>query len=163
MLFGMPFAWVYTSGMGTGLLTEAAEALGKVTIGGEFGYGASADLQGVRWAHHGILNVMRDAGLLPGPVENLVPPRVDRQRLVWATDIDRWLTAPAAGVCEPLVALGSFVRAGQPVVRLHDFERIDEPGLVIAADQDGYVLVRRFRAVTRQGDVVMVIAQEREA
>jgi predicted deacylase len=163
MLFGMPFAWVYTSDMGTGLLTEAAEALGKVTIGGEFGYGASADLQGVRWAHHGVLNVMRDAGLLPGPIENLVPPSVDRQRLVWATDVDRWLTAPADGVGEPLVALGGYVRAGQPVVRLHDFDRIDEPGLIIPADQDGYVLVRRFRAVTRQGDVVMVIAQEREA
>lgn len=162
-LFGMPFAWVYTSGMGTGLLTEAAEALGKVTIGGEFGYGAAVDLAGVRWAHHGVLNVLRQYGLLPGPIENLVPPSVDRQRLVWATDIDRWITAPCAGVCEPLAPLGAFVTAGQPVARLHDFDRVDEPGVEIRADADGYVLVRRFRAVTEPGDVVMVIAQERDA
>jgi predicted deacylase len=47
------------------LLTEQAEALGKITIGGEFGYGASADLQGVRWAHEGVLNVMRHFGCSP--------------------------------------------------------------------------------------------------
>ncbi len=163
LLFGMPFVMVYTSGMGTGLLTEEAEAMGKVTIGGEFGYGASADLNGVRWAHYGVRNVMRRYGLLEGPIEVLTPPGLDRQRVVSQTDIDKYVTAPADGIFEPLVALGSFVRAGTPVGRLHDFHRFDEPGLVIPADLDGYVLVRRFRAQTRQGDVVMVIAPEVEA
>jgi predicted deacylase len=156
----MPFVMVYTSGMGTGLLTEEAEAMGKVTIGGEFGFGASADLDGIRWAHHGVLNVMRFHGLLDSPIESLMPSGLDRQRVVAQTDIDKYITAPASGIAEPLVPLGSFVRAGTPVVQLHDFDRIDEPGLVISADDDGYVLVRRFRAETRQGDVVMVIGQE---
>ena len=160
LLFGMPFVMVYTSGMGTGLLTEEAEALGKITIGGEFGYGASTDLAGVRWAHYGVLNVMRHHGLLDSPVESLVEPGLDRQRLVVATDIDRYVTAPIGGISEPLVPLGAYVTAGTPVARLHDFERIDEPGVDIRADLDGYVLVRRFRAQTRQGDVVMVIGQE---
>jgi predicted deacylase len=162
LLFGMPFVMVYTSGMGTGLLTEAAEAMGKITIGGEFGYGASTDLQGVRWARHGVLNVMRHNGLLTSPIESLVPAGVDRQRVVAQTDIDRYVTAPISGISEPLVPLGAFVRAGTPVARVHDFERIDEPGIDIRADQDGYVLVRRFRAHTQQGDVVMVIGQEVE-
>lgn len=78
LLFGMPFVMVYSSGFGAGLLTEQAEALGKITIGGEFGYGASADLQGVRWAHEGVLNVMRHFGLLSSPLVNLVPPTIDR-------------------------------------------------------------------------------------
>jgi predicted deacylase len=160
LLFGMPFVMVYTSGMGTGLLTEEAEAMGKVTIGGEFGYGASADLDGIRWAHHGVLNVMRHRGLLNSPIESVVPPGLDRQRVVSQTDINKYITAPADGIAEPLVPLGSFVRAGTPVVRMHDFDRIDESGMVIPADDDGYVLVRRFRAETRQGDVVMVIGQE---
>ena len=162
LLFGMPFVLVYTSGMGTGLLTEEAEKLGKITIGGEFGFGASADLAGVRWAHHGVRNVMRHFGLLASPIESLVPPGLDRQRVVSQTDIDKYITAAADGIAEPLVPLGSFVRAGTPVVRLHDFDRIDEPGRIIPADHDGYVMVRRFRAVTRQGDVVMVIGQEIE-
>src|SRR5207244_3851940 len=82
------------------------------------------------------------------------PPGLDRQRVVAQTDIDRYITAPADGIAEPLVPLGSFVLAGTPLVRLHDFDSIDEPGLVIPADQDGYVIVRRFRSETRHGDVV---------
>ena len=37
---------VYTSGMGSGLLTEEAEAMGKITIGSELGFGASTDYLG---------------------------------------------------------------------------------------------------------------------
>jgi predicted deacylase len=158
--FGMPWIWIYARGMGTGLLTEHAEALGKITIGGEFGYGASTDLQGVRWAHRGVLNVMRLHGLLPGPLEPLLPREYDRQRLVSSTDLDTWMTAPISGISEPLVPLGTFVNRGTPVALIHDFERIDEPAVEIAANLDGYLLVRRFRAETSQGDVVAVIAQE---
>ena len=74
LLFGTPFVMIYSSGMGTGLLTEEAEAMGKITIGSELGYGASTDLDGVRWAHHGTLNVMRHYGLLDGPTIDLVTP-----------------------------------------------------------------------------------------
>jgi predicted deacylase len=161
-LFGMPFVMVYTGGMGSNLLTEQAEAMGKITLGGEFGFGASTDLAGVRWAHHGVLNLMRHFGLLAGPIEELKPLGLDRQRVVAATDIDRWVTAPTSGISEPLVPLGSFVSAGTPVARIHDFEHIDEAGVEIRADQDGFVMCRRFQAATRQGVVVMVIAQELE-
>jgi predicted deacylase len=160
LLFGTPFVMIYTSGMGTGLLTEEAEAMGKITIGSELGYGASTDRDGVRWAHHGVLNVMRRYGLLDEPVVDLTPPGLDRQRVVSATDIDRYVTAPVRGVSEPLVPIGAFVARGQPVARIHDFERIDEPPVEIVADGDGYVMCRKFRAATEQGEVVMVIAEE---
>ncbi|MEA2531023.1 MAG: N2-acetyl-L-2,4-diaminobutanoate deacetylase [Thermomicrobiales bacterium] len=160
LLFGTPWTMVYTSDMGTGLLTEEAEAMGKITIGSELGYGASTDLDGVRWAHHGVLNVMRHNGLLDEPVVDLTPPGLDRQRVVAATDVDRWITAPVSGISEPLVPLGAFVRAGTPVTRIHDFERWDEPAVEIVADGDGYVMQRKFRAATQQGEVVMIIAEE---
>jgi len=160
LLFGTPWAMVYTSEMGTGLLTEEAEAMGKITIGSELGFGASTDLAGVRWAHHGVLNVMRHYGLLDEPVVDLTLPGLDRQRIVSAIDVDRWITAPVSGISEPLVPLGAFVRAGTPVTRIHDFERWDEPGVEIVADGDGYVMQRKFRAPTQQGEVVMVIAEE---
>ncbi|CAN5547194.1 N(2)-acetyl-L-2,4-diaminobutanoate deacetylase DoeB [soil metagenome] len=159
-LFGTPFTMIYTGGMGTGLLTEEAEAMGKITIGSELGFGASTDYWGVRWAHHGTLNVMRHFGLLDEPVVDNRTPGLDRQRLMAATDINRWITAPVSGISEPLVELGAFVRAGTPVTRIHDFERWDEPGVDIVADGDGYVLCRKFRAATGQGEVVMVIAEE---
>ncbi|MGQ0569565.1 MAG: succinylglutamate desuccinylase [Armatimonadota bacterium] len=158
--FGMPWIWIYPRGMGSGLLTEHAESLGKITIGGEFGYGASTDLQGVRWAHHGVLNIMRLHGLLRGSIEPLLPPEYDRQRFVSSADLEMWQTAPVSGISEPLVPLGTFVKQGQPVARIHDFERIDEPAVEIAANLDGYLLVRRFRAQTSQGDVVAVVGQE---
>lgn len=159
-LFGTPFTMIYTSGMGTGLLTEEAEKMGKITIGSELGYGASTDLDGVRWGHHGVLNVMRYYGLLDEPAEDLTLPAWGKQRLIQNIDIDTWITAPIAGVSEPLQPLGAYVTAGTPVARIHDFDRWDEPGIDIVADQDGYVLCRKFRAVTEQGDVVMVIAKE---
>lgn len=161
-LFGTPFTMIYTSGMGTGLLTEEAEKMGKITIGSELGFGASTDLDGVRWAHHGTLNVMRHYGLIDEPVEDL--RRIDRwgpeQRLVQNIDIDTWITSPIAGVSEPLVPLGRYVTAGTPVARVHDFYRWDEPGIDIVADQDGYVICRKFRAKTEQGEVVMVIGKD---
>jgi predicted deacylase len=160
LLFGTPFVMIYTSDMGTGLLTEEAEKMGKITIGSELGFGASTDLAGVRWAHHGTLNVMRHYGLLDEPLADLTPAALDRQRVISATDIDRWITAPVSGISEPLQPVGAFVTAGTPVTRIHDFDRWDEPALEVVADQDGYVLARKFRAVTKQGEVVMVIAQE---
>lgn len=161
-LFGTPFTMIYTSSMGTGLLTEEAEKMGKITIGSELGFGASTDLDGVRWAGQGVLNVMRHYGLLDEPVEDLRLPNKwgDAQRLVQNIDIDTWVTSPIAGISEPLAPLGSYVTAGTPVARVHDFYRWDEPGIDIVADQDGYVLCRKFRAKTEQGDVVMVIAKE---
>ncbi len=159
-LFGMPWIWIYARGMGSGLLTEYAESLGKITIGGEFGYGASTDLHGVRWAHHGVLNVLRHHGLAAGAIERLLPPEYDTQRFVASTDLEAWLTAPITGISEPLVPLGAFVKKGQAVAAIHDFERIDEPGVPIRADRDGYLLVRHFRAHTPQGAVVAVIGEE---
>lgn len=160
LLFGTPFVMIYSSGMGTGLLTEEAEAMGKITIGSELGYGASTDLAGVRWAREGTLNVLRHVGILDEPVVDLTPPGLDRQRVVSALDIDRYLPAPVSGISEPLVEVGAHVTAGQPVARIHDFERLDEPPVEIVADGDGYVMCRRFRAATEQGEVVMVIAAE---
>ena len=159
-LFGMPWIWIYARGMGSGLLTEYAEALGKITIGGEFGYGASTDLHGVRWAHHGVLNVLRHHGLMTGAIERLLPPEYEKQRFVASTELEAWITAPISGISEPLVPLGAFVRKGQPVAAIHDFERIDEPGIDIVANTDGYLLVRHFRAATPQGAVVAVIGTE---
>ncbi len=160
-LFGTPFTMIYTSGMGTGLLTEEAEKMGKITIGSELGYGASTDIDGVRWALHGVQNVMRHYGLIDEPIEDLTLAKWgNTQRLIQNTDIDSWVTSPIAGISEPLAPLGSFVTTGTPVARVHDFYRWDEPGVDILADQDGYVLCRKFRAKTEQGEVVMVIGKE---
>jgi predicted deacylase len=158
--FGTPFTMIYTSEMGTGLLTEEAEKMGKITIGSELGYGASTEVDGVMWAYRGTFNVMKLHGLLPGEQEHLLPTEYDKQRLVSNTNIDTYITAPVSGISEPLVKIGQFVRKGDPVMCIHNFEEVDVAGVIIRADKDGYVMARRFRAETKQGDLVIVIATE---
>lgn len=158
--FGTPFTMIYTSDMGSGLLTEEAERMGKITIGTELGYGESTDLDGVRWGYEGLFNVMKLHGMMDGEPASLLPPGWERTRLVANTDIDRWITAPISGISEPLVHIGAFVRKGDPVACIHDFEDLTREPCMLRADRDGYVLARHFRAETRQGNVVMVIAEE---
>src|SRR5205085_6189468 len=72
-LFDTPFIMVYSNEMAHGLLTDQAEALGKITVGGEFGYAHSVDLQGTRHVYEGIRNVLRHYGMLPGEPERIRP------------------------------------------------------------------------------------------
>src|SRR5439155_26718431 len=72
-LFDTPFIMVYSSEMARGLLTDQAEALGKVTVGGEFGYAHSVDLHGTRHVYEGIRNVLRRYRILPGEAERIRP------------------------------------------------------------------------------------------
>jgi predicted deacylase len=81
-LFDTPFVFIYSSEMARGLLTDQAEAMGKVTIGGEFGHSAGVLQQGVQHAYHGIQNVLRYYGMLPGDMVKVdpargMPPRFD--------------------------------------------------------------------------------------
>ena len=57
--------------MASGLLTDEAEAEGKITIGGEFGGGETTSRFGVRHAYEGILNVLRHYGHLEGEIHEI--------------------------------------------------------------------------------------------
>ena len=61
-LFDTPFVFIYASTMASGLLTDEAEAEGKITLGGEFGGGETTSRFGVRHAYEGTLNVLRHYG-----------------------------------------------------------------------------------------------------
>jgi len=154
-LFGTPFTMIYTSSMGTGLLTEEAEKMGKITIGSELGYGASTDLDGVRWAHQGLLNVMRHYGLVDEPVQDLRIPQKwgDAQRLVQNIDIDTWVTSPIAGfgTAGPARELCDCRYPGGPSPRLLSLGRA---GIDILATRMDMCSVANFGQIPRQGDVV---------
>src|SRR6516225_9765049 len=72
-LFDTPFVFIYASTMASGLLTDEAEAEGKVTLGGEFGGGESTGRLGVRHAYEGTLNVLRHYGLIEGKIRRIRP------------------------------------------------------------------------------------------
>jgi predicted deacylase len=159
-LFDTPFIMVYSSEMAHGLLTDQAEAMGKTTVGGEFGYAHSVDLQGTRHVYEGILNVLRHLGMLPGEVERIQPPAAPAPKLVQAVHLDDYLPAPVSGIYEPLYELGTAVEAGQIVGRIHDFERPDAPPLELRAPRAGYLLMQAFQAPTAKGTTILVIAEE---
>jgi predicted deacylase len=159
-LFDTPFIMVYSSEMARGLLTDQAEALGKITVGGEFGYAHSVDLHGTRHVYDGIRNVLRHYGMLPGEVQRIRLPDASAPRLVQAVHLDDYIPAPVSGVYEPLYELGTFVQAGQVIGRIHDFERPDAPPLELRSPRAGSLLMQAFQAPTAKGTTILVVAEE---
>jgi predicted deacylase len=159
-LFDTPLVMVYSSEMAHGLLTDHAEALGKITVGGEFGYAHSVDLEGTRHVYEGIRNVLRHYDMLPGSVERIRPLDAPDPKLVQAVHLEDYLPAPVSGVYEPLFEVGTFVERGQVVGRLHDFERPDSPALELRAPRAGFLLMQAFQAPTTKGTTILVVAEE---
>jgi N2-acetyl-L-2,4-diaminobutanoate deacetylase len=159
-LFDTPLVMVYSSEMAHGLLTDEAEALGKVTVGGEFGYAHSVDLLGTRHVYEGIRNVLRHYGMLAGLVERIRPAEMPAPKLVQAVHLEDYVPAPVTGVYEPLHELGTFVEAGQVVGRMHDFEQPEAAALELRAPRAGYLLMQAFQAPTAKGTTILVVAEE---
>jgi predicted deacylase len=159
-LFDTPFVLVYTSDMASGLLPEEAEKEGKIAIGGEFGYGESVSLTGVRHAYEGVKNVLRHYGMLPGGVVKIDPQRSSPPRLVDASRLEDYIPAPRTGIWEPLVELGAGVQKGGLVGRLHDFSNHASDPVEIRAHRDGALLMMHFPAHIAKGVTLFVIAQD---
>ena len=159
-LFDTPFILVYSSDMTSGLLTDEAEAEGKITIGGEFGYGESTHVDGTRHAYEGIKNVLRHYGLLDGEMVRIREEGSEPTRLVDAANLDDYIPTPRDGVWEPVVRLGQRVEAGDLLGRLHDFSDHSAPALDIRTDRAGWVLMLHFRAMVAKGATLYVVARE---
>lgn len=158
-LFDTPFVMIYTSAMASGLLPEEAEKEGKIAIGGEFGFGESVSLRGVRHAYEGFKNVLRHYRMLPGKVIKIDRERSSPPRLVEASNLEDYVPAPRTGIWEPLVELGADVKMGDLVGRLHDFSDHSSAPLEIVAHRSGALLMMHFPAHIDKGVTLYVIAQ----
>ncbi|PYT21419.1 MAG: hypothetical protein DMG57_38540 [Acidobacteria bacterium] len=159
-LFDTPFILVYTSDMASGLLPEEAEKEGKIAIGGEFGFGESVSLSGVRHAYEGFKNVLRHYGMLAGNILKIDERRVAPPRLVDASKLEDYVPAPRTGIWEPLVELGADIKQGDLVGRLHDFSDHSSAPLEIRSHRDGALLMMHFPAHIDKGVTLYVIAQD---
>jgi len=155
-LFNTPFLFVYSRQMGSGLLTDEAEDEGKIAIGGEFGAGEGVSAEGVLHAFEGTLNVMRQYGMLPGPVN----PGTRRQRLIQAPDLTDYRPCPRDGIWEPLADPGADVQSGQLLGRLHDFSDHAAAPLEIRAHRAGVLIARYSAAVCPKGLTLFVIGDD---
>ncbi|MCI0422153.1 MAG: succinylglutamate desuccinylase/aspartoacylase family protein [Acidobacteria bacterium] len=159
-LFDTPFILLYSSQMASGLLTDEAEAMGKITIGGEFGFAESTHRKGTLHAYEGIKNVLRHYGLLPGEVVKIDPARLAAPRFVQAVNLEDYIPCPRNGVWEPAVELGIDVQEGDLLGRLHDFFDHSSEPLEIRAHRSGVVSMLHFAAQCKKGLTLYVIAQE---
>ena len=159
-LFDTPFVLIYASTMASGLLTDEAEAEGKITIGGEFGAGESVDRAGVRHAYEGVRNVLRHYGLLEGEVQRVRPAGTPPPQLVKADQLHAYVPCPRDAVWEPIIELGEAVSAGQLVGRLHDFSDHSDPGIEIRAPRDGRIVMMHLSARPHKGQTLYVVAEE---
>ena len=159
-LFDTPFVLIYASTMASGLLTDEAEAEGKITIGGEFGGGETTSRWGVRHAYEGILNVLRHYRLLEGEVRKIRPAGMPAPILVKADQLHYYVPCPRDGVWEPLVDLGAQVENGELIGRLHDFSDHSAAPLEIVAPRAGYVAMMHLSARPLKGQTLYVVADE---
>jgi len=159
-LFDTPFMLIYTSDMASGLLPEEAEKEGKIAIGGEFGFGESVSLKGVRHAYDGVKNVLRHYGMLPGAIVKIDSERSSAPRLVDASNLEDFIPAPRTGIWEPLVELGAGVTQGTLVGRLHDFSDHSSDPVEIRAHRAGTLLMMHFPAHIEKGVTLFVIAKD---
>ena len=159
--FGTPFV-LYYQDQTPGLLPSCAERLGKITIGGEFGWGQAVNLEGVSMARQGVLT----AAIRHEQLAGAIPPHKhcprEQQMLTDASELSCFVSSPIEGHFEPLVKCGERVACGAPVGFVHDFNRIDEPPVEIRAPHEGYVLSQAWGAKVFGGQTVSVIAPRRE-
>ena len=156
--FGTPLIVIYQNRT-PGLLPSEGERLGKITVGGEFGWGEAVNPFGVRCARHGVLSACIRHGQLEGHVEKFAHHADGTQRKVEMVERSCFVSAPWPGHYEPVLNCGECVRKDQTVARLHDFYRIDEEPLPVQAPHDGIVVAQAWKAVVQQGQHILVVGK----
>jgi N2-acetyl-L-2,4-diaminobutanoate deacetylase len=153
--FGTPLLITYQNET-PGLLTSEAERLGKITVGGEFGFGGAVSVDGVRMARHGVRAAAIHHRQMRGALDPIAHHADGSQRIVAMVDRACFTIAPFAGHFEPLVECGAPVRSGDVVGLLHDFDRIDLHPWPVRAGVDGIVIAQAWAAPVLQGQHIVV-------
>jgi predicted deacylase len=153
--FGTPVVVIYQDET-PGLLPSEAERLGKITIGGEFGWGGAISVEGVRYARHGVRAAAIHHNQLRGDIWPIGHHADGTQVKVETVDRECFTIAPFAGHYEPLVECGEHVSKGDVVALLHDFDRLELDPWPVRAGVDGVVLAQAWGAPVTQGQHVLV-------
>jgi predicted deacylase len=159
-LFDTPFVLVYSSDMAHGLLSDEAEAEGKIAIGSELGYGETVNRKGVLHGYEGVKNLLRRYGQLSGPIQKVDSERKTPPRLVSAAALDNYVPAPQFGIWEPRTDLGQDVKEGDLIGCMHDFNDHTSDAVEIRAPRSGVLIMMHAPALCEKGVTLYVVAQE---
>src|SRR5262249_17949279 len=137
-----------------GMFDTVAEEMGKLFITTELGGGGTSTAASVRIARRGVVNVLKHAGIVAGPIDERPT---------------RWLDMPsddcfsfgeADGLIETTVDLGESVTKGQVIARIHEVGRTGAAPQEIKAKMSGLLVARHFPGLVKSGDCASVMAVE---
>jgi predicted deacylase len=144
--FGAPV--ILDSNIRDGSLRECAADRGMPVLIYEAGEALRFDELSIRAGIRGILNVMRQIGMLP-------ERRVARQVRPVVAASTSWVRAPASGIVSGRAALGSRVGAGQVLATISD--PLGDEEETVVAGFDGIVIGRSNLPLAHEGDALFHI------
>ncbi|MCV3735252.1 N(2)-acetyl-L-2,4-diaminobutanoate deacetylase DoeB (plasmid) [Rhizobium sp. TRM96647] len=150
--FSAPYSMKMLEIDAVGMYDTAAEEMGKVFITTELGGGGTATARSAGIAKRGVINVLRQAGIVNGKAEVAPTQWLDMP------DGDCFAFAEEGGLIEPLVDMGDTVARGQVVARIYPTGRTGSPLSEIRAKMDGILCARHFPGLVKAGDCVAVLA-----
>jgi predicted deacylase len=156
--FGVPLVMIYQDRT-PGLLSSTAERMGKITVGGEFGWGEGVSRAGVDMCRQGVLAAAVRYEQLSGPAPQNAFTPAHQQQLIDNSERECYVTAARDGYFEPAVELGTTVSKGQPIAWLHDFSDPSSMAAELVAPHDGVVSALAWGARVMQGQSVAVVSR----
>jgi len=157
--FGVPLVMVYQNRT-PGLLTSEAERLGKITVGTELGWGEAVNADGVAYGRQGVFAAAIRYGQLRAEIAPIGHHAAGTQKCAAIVNFDCYVPAPFDGHYEEVLPCGARVQKGDVVGRLHDFDRLDEPGCPVTAPVTGIVVGTAWGARVRQGQFIACVGIE---
>ncbi|MBT6202947.1 MAG: succinylglutamate desuccinylase/aspartoacylase family protein [Alphaproteobacteria bacterium] len=153
--FGAPVSLVLTELDAAGMLDSTVEDAGKLFLSTELGGGQFTSPRTVEIADTGVRNVLKYLDVLEGdPVE--------RPTRIMDTPDGAYVTARDHGILEPLLDVGTEVKAGDAVACIHDFDNPERDPVVYRSNLDGMLLVRHLPGLITRGDCLAVVASDLE-
>jgi N-alpha-acetyl-L-2,4-diaminobutyrate deacetylase len=151
--FAAPYSMTMREIDAIGMYDSAAEDLGKVFVTTELGGGGTATASSVTIAKRGLRNFLKHAGILSGDPERHAVIMLDMPSSACFTFGEN------AGLVEFAVDLGSPVREGDLLARVHPVGRLGAPPVAYRARMGGMLAARHVSGLTVPGDCLAVVAR----
>jgi uncharacterized protein len=155
-VFGMPNSLVVKGLMGNDQkLFGACQRAGVFHMSTELGGAGRVSVGALRLAEQGLARLLFDVGVVRRPLTSVQAPA---SRLLTRVPTRKYLYAPATGLFEPYVELGSEVKIGQPAGAIHFPETPWREPVVVVFGDSGIVACVRSLARTFLGDCLFMLA-----
>jgi predicted deacylase len=160
---GLPYVMVVQPRLEPGSLSTAGDDAGVLALSTELGGGGTVDPVILADARRGVRSLLAHVGILAAQPGTEVPEGTAAEPIWLELVPESPVMATAAGIFEPLVALGQRVRAGDPVARIHAIDDLERGPQEYTARVDGVVAILRRPALVALGNYLLHVAPELEA